>query len=79
MVKIRIMPGLEATIEGYHWTCDNPAFEKVLNNMLSSCGPSGSDPNPDLTAARKAVERYGAEILYADHRNYEGDEPGVVY
>ncbi len=69
MVKVNI-GGDVAEIEGYEWTGDNDALVDLLNAMLDSAGPSGADPNPDLTAAQNAIDRLGGEIVHADEVEY---------
>ena len=54
----------KATIEGYKWSVpESESMEKLLNASLHPYGPSGSDPYPDLTAAREAVEELGGKVL----------------
>jgi hypothetical protein len=62
---IRIGP-LEATITDYRWTSADPSLEAALNAMLNPAGPSGADPNPDLTAAQDAVGRLGGVVVAAE-------------
>jgi len=54
-----------ATIDGYRWTGADPSLVELLNAMLDQYGPSGADPNPDLTAAKVAAEELGGEIIDA--------------
>ncbi len=56
----------EATIDGYRWTCEDTTLERLLNLMLDPFGPSGADPNPDVTAARRAAVRLGGEVIRED-------------
>lgn len=72
---IQIGP-FEATIDGWEWTCEDDTLQRLLNTMLDPYGPSGADPNPDLTAAQEAVERLGGKIIRYDPTEYD---PGVVY
>lgn len=69
MVKVNI-GGDIAEIKDYEWAGDNDALVDLLNAMLDSGGPSGADPNPNLTAAQAAISRLGGEILYADEVEY---------
>lgn len=75
MVRISIF-GTEATIDGYRWSSPNKHIEGVLNAQLDPLGPSGSDPDPDRTAAQAVIERYGGKILQADVMPYS---EGTVY
>jgi hypothetical protein len=56
----------EATIDGYEWSSDDKTLEKLLNLMLDPFGPSGADPNPDVTAARRIAARVGGEVIRQD-------------
>ena len=67
---------IEATIDGYQWTSKNKALKNMLNAMLDPDGPSGSDPNPDETAALEAAELIGGEVVRADTAEYE---PRAIY
>lgn len=69
MVKIDIA-GNVATIKGYKWSGDNNVLVSLLNAMLDPAGPSGADPNPDLTAAQAAIDALGGEITRADETEY---------
>lgn len=51
MIVIRTM-GVEASIEGYSWYCQDRDVEAMLRATLDPDGPSGSDPNPDATAIK---------------------------
>ena len=66
----------QATCTNYHWEADNETLAKYLNVLLDPNGPSGSDPNPDLTAARVAVNEIGAKIV--DYDDLEA-VPGRIY
>lgn len=67
--KVRIGANT-ATVEDYRWTSDSAGLERSLNAMLDPSGPSGADPNPDLTAAQKAVKRLGGGIVEFDETEY---------
>jgi hypothetical protein len=56
----------EATIDGYRWICEDKTLERLLNLMLDPFGPSGADPNPDVTAARRIAARVGGEVMRQD-------------
>lgn len=71
-----IIGGEKATIDGYEWTSDNQALEDLLNAMLDPLGPSGADPNPSLTAARSAVDRFSGEVVIFDKPEFD---PEAVY
>ena len=62
MIRVDVL-GVEAAIDGYKWTCKEPMLQNILNAMLDPFGPSGSDPNPDLNAARDSVSRLGGKII----------------
>ena len=53
----------EATIEGWQWAGDNPAFVGMLNARLDPVGPSGADPAPDYHEALRVVEEIGGEVI----------------
>ena len=61
-VTIRTIQDM-ATIDGYEWTGDNAQLVDLLNSMLAPYGPSGADPNPDMTAAQAAIDSIGGEIV----------------
>ena len=56
---------IEATIDGYKWTSKSESLKDMLNALLDPDGLSGSDPNPDETAAIEAVELIGGEVVRA--------------
>lgn len=65
-VTIRIA-GIEATIQDGVWSCDDPPTLRVLqSNHDVGDGPEGSDPYPDLTAAKKAVQDLGGTVVRYD-------------
>jgi len=75
-VTVRIARA-ETSIEDYVWTSKEASLAGLLNAMLDPLGPSGADPNPDLTAAQAAIKILGGEILDAgEPLPYE---PGMVY
>jgi hypothetical protein len=62
---IQIGP-FRATITDYRWSSDTPELLALLNVLLDPTGPSGSDPNPDLTAAQNAANLLGGQIVAAE-------------
>ena len=66
----------EATIDGYVWTCEDKTLERLLNLMLDPFGPSGADPNPDVTAAHRTAARLGGEVIRQD--DVEPLPPGAI-
>lgn len=66
----------EYTIDGYKWSGPNKTVVGMLNSFLNPYGPSGSDPNPDATAARAVADEMGFEFLRYDKLEYV---PGRVY
>lgn len=59
-----------ATIEDMVWTCEDEALQSLLTAMLPLYGPSGSDPDPDHTAAMDAAEKLGGKITQWDEVEY---------
>lgn len=72
---IRIL-GQEATIAGYRWTGADASLVAMLNAMLDPDGPAGSDPNPDLNAARAAAEAFKGEVLSYEETPFD---PEAIY
>jgi len=68
--------GKKATITDYEWRADNPAVANLLNSLLDPAGPSGADPNPDLTTAQEIAIRFNGEVL--DFEPVKS-ETGIVY
>ena len=67
----------EALCHEYHWYSECKPLEKLLNALLKPGGPGGEDPNPDLTAARAALDEVpGAELVHYDTLQRQ---EGVVY
>lgn len=76
-VTIELFPN-KATIKDYQWTSDNRTFQAMLNEMLNIGGPSGDDPDPDFTAAKRIAKVLGADII--KHEQVEDDAPpGAVF
>lgn len=73
---IEMPTGDKATITDYKWSSDNKVLEQALNLMLDPDGSSGSDPNPDHTAAMQIVKEFGAELLSFDEVEYD---PMTIY
>jgi hypothetical protein len=70
-VTIRIF-GEIAKVVGYKWHCTDPEVLDMLQVTLHPDGPWGSDPNPDYTVAKDAIEFYcNGEIL--EHEKMERD------
>ena len=76
MVKLKLLDGIEATIDDYHWKSNDKTIEKILNSLLMPFGPSGSDPDPDYNAALEAINMVGGEII--QHEPTESIE-GIIY
>lgn len=68
--------GKKYTIEDYKWTGPDKTTVSMLNSFLDLDGPSGSDPNPDATAAQAVVDEMGFKMLRYDKLKYV---PGRVY
>ena len=62
--------GIEATINEYVWTSQKSIVAEYLNSLLDPLGPSGSDPNPDHTAALLAAQRLGGKVTHYDKLDY---------
>lgn len=62
--------GTIATIDGLEWSCEDDSLRSLLNAMLDPLGPSGSDPDPDHTAAMDAAEKLGGKITQRDEVEY---------
>ena len=76
MVKVDF-GGTVASIINYTWTCDDDMLLSLLNSILDDDGPSGSDPDPDYTAAQIAIEEVGnGKIVFADDAEFDED---VIY
>ncbi len=64
------------TIEDYKWSGPDKIVVNMLNSFLDPDGPSGSDPNPDATAAQAVADEMGFKMLRYDKLKYV---PGRVY
>ena len=62
--------GVEATIDGYEWVCEDEDVLALLNGFLDEEGPSGGDPEPDLHVAERVVQAWGAELVRFDESEY---------
>jgi hypothetical protein len=69
--------GITATCNGYNWTSEDDAIADFLNALLHPLGPSGSDPNPDATAAQEVINKLGGEMVHFDPT--PPIDPNVVY
>ena len=69
MVKIKTM-GNEAIAQNGAWQSKDKLTQAMLRSLIPWHGVSPSDPNPNLTAAQKAIETFGGEILHADPVEY---------
>lgn len=74
--KVKFSTGEEATIQQYKWTAKDESFTRLLNSLLDPDGPSGSDPNPDLTAAREIAKLLDGEVVSFQEMFVE---PGLIY
>lgn len=64
------------TIDEYKWSGPDKRVVSMLNSFLDPEGPSGSDPNPDATAAQMVVDKMDFKLLRYDKLDYV---PGRVY
>ena len=73
--RIRLL-GMEAIIQDRKWVAENRELQSLLSSLLIPLGPSGADPNPDLTAAQEAMRILGGDVV-----NYDAVETvkGRVY
>lgn len=76
-VTIELPTGRRATIFRWKWTSDDAGFADTLNALLHPLGPSGSDPDPDYTAAVEAARLFKGKVITP--RRPPECEPGVVY
>ena len=73
MTAIISLLGMKATIQAYEWVAEEERLKSLLNSLLDPFGPSGADPNPDLTAAQEAMHILGGEVVsYDEIKNVEG-------
>ena len=64
----------EYTIKDYKWSGPDKVVVDMLNSFLAPEGPSGSDPNPDATAAQNVVDELSiAEMVHFDKLDYVPD------
>lgn len=73
---------MRATVTNGVWSTNlvgdgNEVWITLLDRLRDPLGPSGADPNADLTLARRAVARYGGEVV--EWTNPEQGPPGTVY
>lgn len=64
------------TIDEYVWSGPTKRIVDMLNSSLDTEGPSGSDSNPDVTAAQNIVDRLGAKMIGFDELEFT---PGRIY
>ena len=53
----------EATVEARRWKCASAAVERMLNADVQANPPAHYTPDVDHYLARRAVERFGGEIV----------------
>lgn len=70
--SIRLGPHT-ATIDGYRWQSSHQPTADMLNGHLHQHGPSGADPDPDSTMARRMAERYGGVVEHVDETPFDPD------
>lgn len=76
MVRIQLF-GAVATITGRQWKSDNATLQSLLEADLKYfIRLEASDPWQEMTIARDAVSRYGAEIVASIQPPFD---PNVVY
>lgn len=72
-----------ATVNSGLWSGDNPTLVDLLTAMtgdLRPLGPSGDDPDPDLSLAQDAARRLGGEVVRSTPRDLDAETPeGVTY
>jgi hypothetical protein len=66
-----------ARVQHRQWSGDADLVE-LLQGTLDPDGPTGSDPDPDRTAAELAAQKFGVVIIAADSPARAFDE-SVVY
>lgn len=52
-----------ASILHMEWTSANKELKRKLDGLLPDGGPSGADPNPDLTTALDAVDKLKGKLV----------------
>lgn len=67
-VRVRFEDGEEAEIDQYQWKTKRATFQKLLNSFLDPGGPSGSDPDPDYTAAQAMIKHFGGQVISWDKK-----------
>lgn len=68
--------GEQYTIDEYVWSGPTKGIVDMLNSSLDTEGPSGSDPNPDATAARDIVDKLEVKMIRFDELEFT---PGRIY
>ena len=51
-----------ATVTECQWTSDNTEFAQILMSLSPAFGPSGDDPDRDMTLAQAAIDLLGGTI-----------------
>lgn len=67
---------VEAQVDAWVWTSEEASLAAMLNAALPPFGPSGGDPNPDLTLAQQVAEALGGKLVRFDS---VPSLPGRVY
>jgi hypothetical protein len=68
--------GVDATLEDGVWSCSAAPMLDSFLNMRDPDGHGGSDPNPELTEAKRVVELFGGEIVRCDTPAFD---PKAIY
>ncbi len=76
MYAIIEIHGIQAMLFEGRWSSSDAVFESLLNDMLDPDGPSGADPQPDVTEAERIAKELGGKVV-----EFEFDESpeGLVY
>lgn len=65
-----------ARVEAGTWSSDVPELAEVVTRAIDPT-IQGSDPDPDLTLARRAVRRFGGRVLQ-ERTAWHPDPPAVA-
>ena len=68
--------GSSAVIQDGVWYGDDPSFNKLLRLISPEDGPSGADPQPDITEAYRVARLLGAKVIEEEMDTYRA---GVIY
>ena len=75
-VTIRFNGDTTATVDGSTWTCSDEDYLVLLRTITHGAfGPSGSDPNPDHTLARKAAKMLDGTVIEVKARPGDAHVP----